>query len=681
MKHQTVPLLETGRGSPARFNKKAIMDFVMRTKVSRRFRSKLYRFLFVLFVILSAIDSAFGKTDPGFTQHELDWIKSHPVIRVVVNDGPAPLTIWGDDQEKKITLEDPAASIEPYERSERPPGSGMFQPGNMPPRLMRGSNIPLVAVKDPAKLNFRGIAADYLEELSKITGIKFVVTHAAQGNIYGIDEAMSQGLVDLMPTRIVDTSQGRPQRPDIFTTNPYIRIPVIIVTRPDVPHIEDFEVLRNMKVAGTLPTGEKLRTLGLNIEVTHANPREGLKDVATGKFDAFICELYNYSDEWSRNPVTNLKIAGELPPPSEFSLSVGAHVKELIPILNKALSSIPAKNKDIIWKKWLRIEDETKPVSSPWMKTALISVIVLLLASFFAIRYFHRRFHNIRTAVDALDPHLISISVDNNIVITEVTEALCNATGFKFDDLIGKPLMALGGPVAEENGSMEYIWRTLDKGHAWRGEIKFIKKDGSTLWAEAIMSPLRRKNDENKGYTIICHDVTQKKHFETLAVRDELTGLFNRRHFNNTVPGLLERAHKEDLYLALILMDVDNFKKYNDNYGHPAGDRVLESMGKTLRKIFQRSDDMSFRLGGEEFGVTVVVSSSDDAVKVAEKILESVRALKIEHQDNNPGIVTVSIGLAVTDNEKTPDLQSLYKKADTALYMAKENGRNNCMFL
>jgi diguanylate cyclase (GGDEF)-like protein/PAS domain S-box-containing protein len=275
-----------------------------------------------------------------------------------------------------------------------------------------------------------------------------------------------------------------------------------------------------------------------------------------------------------------------------------------------------------------------------------------------------------------MDPHLLSVHIDHNVIITEATEAFCRATGFENADLVGRPLMALGSPVQASPNSHAHIWETLKNGNTWEGEVELLKKDGSVLWVEAVVSPLRRKNEKKSGYTAIYQDVTERKYFEKLAVRDELTGLYNRRHFNEIVPTLLSRARDENRVFALILMDVDNFKKYNDNYGHPAGDKVLEAIGQELRDIFQRSDDMVFRMGGEEFAAVVVIPDPDDAMTFGNKILARIRSLEMEHEYNPPGVVTVSIGINTVGGGASIDLDTVYKNADDALYRAKESGRN-----
>jgi len=106
---------------------------------------------------------------------------------------------------------------------------------------------------------------------------------------------------------------------------------------------------------------------------------------------------------------------------------------------------------------------------------------------------------------------------------------------------------------------------------------------------------------------------------------------------------------------------------------------VLATIGRTLKSLFKRDEDLSFRLGGEEFGIVTLFAAKEDAVAIARKILTSVRSLNIEHKQNPPGRVTVSIGVAVTRGEGAATIDDIYKRADSRLYKAKQTGRNKCV--
>ena len=167
------------------------------------------------------------------------------------------------------------------------------------------------------------------------------------------------------------------------------------------------------------------------------------------------------------------------------------------------------------------------------------------------------------------------------------------------------------------------------------------------------------------------------KTLEKLALQDGLTGLANRRHFDNMLREELIRATRSASSLALIMIDVDNFKKYNDIYGHLAGDECLRQVGKIIHAAEQRSGDLAARYGGEEFALLLPSTGVKGALKVAEQIRQAIGGLEIKHDGNRPGIVTISAGVnalgMVTDVDTA---SSLIGPADEALYAGKAGGRN-----
>lgn len=629
-----------------------------------------------------------------WTEQEKKWLNKNPVLNMVINQAPAPVSFWDTPLPPNQPFHPPRPHIQkPYkafpdkddfdEQSNTPihPPRPQHERNFQPPRPHVFPESPgrdradfaLIPVLEEEQEKFKGVAADYLKEIENATGITFKIRYRSIDHFEGIQKALLDGEVDLMPSKII----GAREYPGIVLTQPYLHIPVVIVTRKDTPYIENLNMLTKMKVGGSIPIFPKLHDLGLELNIEHYPPKIGLHNVATGRLDAFLCELFGVSESLSGNPLPNIKISGELPAPSLFTVMVSHQKKEFVPIFNKALNAISKETKNKIWNKWFPVDYVKKEEASfNWMKTLISLIGILLITSCCIIFFLNRRFKRIKAAVSALDPHLLSVHVDHNIMITDTTDAFCKAIGFKTEDLIGRPLMTLGSPVSENKNSLSQIWDTLKQGNPWKGEVQLIKKDGSILWAEAAISPLRRKNEKKEGYTVIYQDVTQLKHFEKLATRDELTGLYNRRHFNELAPVLLKKAKSTDRIFVLLLMDVDNFKKYNDRYGHPAGDKVLSMIGKKLRSSFKRTNDIVFRLGGEEFGAVILVSSTEDCLKIGQKILKQIQDLKIDHELNTPGVVTISMGIHTVESNNSIDLQTVYKKADQALYRAKENGRN-----
>lgn len=162
-----------------------------------------------------------------------------------------------------------------------------------------------------------------------------------------------------------------------------------------------------------------------------------------------------------------------------------------------------------------------------------------------------------------------------------------------------------------------------------------------------------------------------------LAREDGLTGLANRRHFNDSFMIEWERARREQQSLALVFVDVDHFKAYNDNHGHLEGDRALVAVASTIKPLARRAGDLAARYGGEEFVLLLPNTLAEGAREVAEELLALVDARRIPHRASSVGsFVSVSIGVAslVPDVHLAPS--QLIDQADAALYAAKQGGRH-----
>ncbi|ASU39043.1 diguanylate cyclase [Herbaspirillum sp. meg3] len=168
--------------------------------------------------------------------------------------------------------------------------------------------------------------------------------------------------------------------------------------------------------------------------------------------------------------------------------------------------------------------------------------------------------------------------------------------------------------------------------------------------------------------------VEMNKTLQKMALEDSLTGVANRRQFDVTLANEFNRAKRESQSLALLMIDVDHFKKYNDTYGHPAGDVCLQKIGKVIQ--MNRPGDLSARYGGEEFAILLPNTDLKGAVNVAEKICADVRNLNIPHGKNPTGIVTISVGVQAIVPNKNCNLMDLVSAADKALYTAKARGRD-----
>jgi diguanylate cyclase (GGDEF)-like protein len=161
-----------------------------------------------------------------------------------------------------------------------------------------------------------------------------------------------------------------------------------------------------------------------------------------------------------------------------------------------------------------------------------------------------------------------------------------------------------------------------------------------------------------------------------LNITDALTGIPNRRHFDERLESEWNRARRSGQALSLLLLDIDHFKAYNDHYGHQGGDNCLRTVARLLAVTIHRSGETVARYGGEEFAVLLPNSSRDDASAVAEKIRYAVETAALPHAKSDIGTVSVSIGVKSMVPSETNSPTQLIGVADEALYEAKRRGRN-----
>lgn len=158
---------------------------------------------------------------------------------------------------------------------------------------------------------------------------------------------------------------------------------------------------------------------------------------------------------------------------------------------------------------------------------------------------------------------------------------------------------------------------------------------------------------------------------------DALTGIGNRRFFDESMAAELRAAIRSDTYLGLVMLDIDRFKQFNDLYGHPAGDRCLQLVADVLKTVCRRPRDLVARYGGEELAVILPDTDAAGAIRVAKDILQKLRELQIPHADNlEHSVVTISAGVHVCQPKGDDTLERMIQRADEALYAAKNGGRD-----
>lgn len=204
------------------------------------------------------------------------------------------------------------------------------------------------------------------------------------------------------------------------------------------------------------------------------------------------------------------------------------------------------------------------------------------------------------------------------------------------------------------------------------------RADGSLQAAEISAQLMNRNGHE---YLIgVSRDNRERLELEArlqrLSRQDGLTGLYNRRYFDRQLHGEWRRLRRLGAPLALLMLDVDYFKAFNDQLGHQAGDDALRRVAQALQLSLQREGDVACRYGGEEFAIILANTGEDGARHVAQRVMEEVAALAIEHPASPEGRLTLSIGIATSEPAREDQPDSLVSRSDAALYRAKHEGRN-----
>ncbi len=272
------------------------------------------------------------------------------------------------------------------------------------------------------------------------------------------------------------------------------------------------------------------------------------------------------------------------------------------------------------------------------------------------------------------------VITDAQANIQEVNPAICRITGYDPDELIGRTPRALKSDRHEPQFYRELWQSILIQGH-WEGEIWNRRKSGEIYPEWLRITAVKDAEGEITHFVSLHHDITESKNKEEqirhLALHDALTGLPNRLLLMDRLHMAIHQADRNGLQLALLAVDLDNFKNVNDGLGHPTGDALLQEIGQRLQECTRQQDTVC-RMGGDEF--ILLLSPVEDrkaAAAAADRILEALKP--VFYINNNELHVGASIGVALyPEHADTPD--TLIKNADMAMYLAKNKGKDGFQF-
>ena len=274
--------------------------------------------------------------------------------------------------------------------------------------------------------------------------------------------------------------------------------------------------------------------------------------------------------------------------------------------------------------------------------------------------------------------------IDFNGHILYASPSTTRILGWDPEQLVGTP--ALAGVYPEDLPRVEQTVASLKRGDLEEAKILYRTRhrEKAEIWVETALRATRTSAaGVVNGVVAISRDMTEHKDLEdklaTLAASDSLTGLANRRCFDDRLEQEWARAARERAPLSLLSIDIDHFKKFNDRYGHPAGDGCLRAVAGILAAQARRPADLAARYGGEELALLLPNTDLEGCEQVGLRFLEALRDAQIPHALNLPSaVVTASLGGASAwpDSDSTKTCASLVEAADRALYFAKDAGRD-----
>jgi two-component system, cell cycle response regulator len=318
-----------------------------------------------------------------------------------------------------------------------------------------------------------------------------------------------------------------------------------------------------------------------------------------------------------------------------------------------------------------------------------------------------------RTIIETVSDIIIRLDVDKKI---EFVNPAIRFLGYEPSEMVGQPIEKFIEKVEGVDCHDDLITQIATQGVGPMAtnnlEVSFLVEKDSTLWEQSKSVPVlmdafglwdvpdevvfKSGGEKNfLGTLCVARNITEVKAMEQellstqarligaveelkeLATKDALTGIANRRFFDEYIEKEWKRAQRDQYPFSIVMIDLDFFKAYNDTYGHQQGDTCLKEVATTIDEAMKRPADMAARYGGEEFALILPETSSEGAVGLAERLRKSIYDLNLEHKNSScEPRVTVSLGVATMKVDKGSDFANLISKADQALYAAKDSGRN-----
>lgn len=539
--------------------------------------------------------------------------------------------------------------------------------------------------------NYIGIVAEHLVLLEQVTGIKFKVSPSKTWT-ESTDKAR-QGLVDVLS----ETDDSDLKSHLDFTVS-YLSNPIVIAMRNNENYVESINKIKDRKIGLIKDYGyaAKIRKKYEDINFITVNDiQDGLLSVSTGKIDALLCTLALCSYTIPDLGLNDVKITGKTEFDTKLAFGVQKNLPQLLSILNKAISKISTEQQQAILDKWIKnkmVENIDYTLIYQIIALSIFVVSLLVLWNYRLTKEVNLRISAEKDLRDAqeilrfshqrlLSHHehspLAVIEWDTDFKVVSWNKAAESIFGYSKEEALGRHAVGLIVPESVRD-EVSIIWdNLLKKSGGERHTNENITRDGRTVLCEWYNTPLKDQFGNVIGVASLADDITERKSSEEMiwkqANYDTLTGLPNRNMFHDRLSQEINKSKRAGLSLALLLVDLDEFKEVNDTLGHDAGDLLLQEAAHRISECIRGTDTVS-RLGGDEF--TIILSELPDNTKV-ENIAQLIinRLSEVFYINGETVHVSGSVGITMFPDDAT-SIEVLMKNADQAMYAAKKKGRN-----
>ncbi len=539
--------------------------------------------------------------------------------------------------------------------------------------------------------NYIGIVSEHLKLISEMTGITFNISRSETWT-ESTDKA-KKGIVD-----VLSETDDSDLKSYLNFTDSYISNPIVIAMRSSENFVEQVSDIRNRKIALIKDYGytSKIRRLHSDIKfVSVADIQEGLIAVSTGEVDALLCTLALCSYTITELGLSNVRIVGKTVFDTRLTLGVQKHLPELVSILNKAIKNIRPEQRQAILNTW--IGQKITARNDYTLVYQVMAIATFLIAIFV---FWNRRLSkevNYRKTIEkelksAEEEGRIShqrillhreqsplgvIEWNTNFEIVDWNEAAEKIFGFSKEEVVGRHITESILPESARE-AVDIIWaKLLAKTGGERSTNENITKDGRIILCEWYNTPLVDQNGTVIGVASLVDDVTERTVAEKIIWKqanfDVLTDLPNRNMFHDRLQHEISRSDRSKLPLALLLLDLDEFKEVNDTFGHDVGDLLLQKAAQRIRSCVRDSDTVA-RIGGDEFTITLPeLQLKLDVDNIANDIIEKLS--EAFHIGDEVIHISASIGITFYPTD-ADSMEGLIKNVDQAMYTAKARGRN-----